>query len=417
MNVFKLLVLFLPVFTITAAPDYSATRDEVEKEAEERNESIVNEVPTGDIPFGEGLNAEAIKEGQETGTFRTRRLEQGEETLVKERMTANLTEWYLDSLEGNEALAQDLTKETDLSTSPFDGDESNGDFDLLAKQEAQDEALFGPMAKKADPAFAKAGSNSLNPAPHAPSQQGDSCMSAEGNSAELTVAPVKPTFSNPCDGQSFAEKNDCRLDGNKQMNSSSNGASGNSTQVGQPIVEPAPDKLQNVQTAGRSEKLKPSCPTQPRLAESVMPDVSSLISGDRQKFEQATLSGGLTSNAISYEPPQMQVAQTVLPWYQRLISWVLPVSTLARGELNATSTLRGQTGRAVQQNNLTKQNLEKTLADMHHHPDVHAEQQFANRVNLMLEAQHKFLESSLLPLATEEQEEMTKLANKSVKPF
>lgn len=404
-------VFFITGISLANTPNYTDNKNKVEEEAEARREDTANKIPFQTVPFRDDVTSEDVLQGQTTGQFNTGRSRREGEPSLQERFRAQALQWQANKIAEIAEFADDLTDQTERTTRHADGDDSNGGLDILAQQETADTDQHGPLAKRADPAFAKESSNQLNPAPDAPSQQGDNCMSAEGNATSLTVDPVAPTYANACEGSSFSEHSDCTMGAVKEINSESKGASANSTQVMQPVTEPNRQQLQTSKQASNKATANPTCPTAPRLAESKMPDVADLVKSDRQSFEQADLVAGRTSSALSAVPKvETYVQQKVLPWYKTLLVWIIP-STTAQ-----TTTLRGQTGTTGRENELVKQDFAKFLSDLNSYPDMAGEQQFANRMSQMMEEQNK-IKRTQLELTTQLRENLAEIANLKKKPF
>lgn len=404
-------VFFITGLTLASTPNYTDTKNKIEEEAESRREATAGEIQFNTVPFGNEVVPDDVTQGQTTGQFSTALSRREGEPSLQERFRAQSLQWQANKIAEIAEFKDDLTDKTERITRHADGDESNGGLDILAQQETADENQHGPMAKKSKPAFAEESSNSLNPEPHAPSQQGDLCMSAEGNSAELSVDPVAPTYDNACEGSSFAEHSDCTMGAVKEINSESKGASANSTQVMQPVTEPNRQQLQTSKQASNEETANPTCPTAPRLAESKMSDIANLIKSDRQSFEQANLVGGRTSSALSLTPNvETYVQQKFLPWYKILLAWVIP-STAAH-----TTTLRGETGNTGLENELAKKDFAKFLSDLNTYPDMAGEQQFAKNMSQMMEEQNK-IKRTKLQLSTQLRENLEDIANLKKKPL
>ncbi|NCP67540.1 hypothetical protein GW756_04680 [bacterium] len=408
-----LLALSATVIVFASTPDYKETKTEIEDEKKQRAEETASEIPFDTIPFKNDVTPGDVTEGQETGQFSTGLSRREGEPTLQERMRARelqFTASMLDQIAENRDM---LTDATERATRHADGDESNGGLDILAQQEAADVEQHGPKAKESKPAFAESSSSTLNPAPHASSQQGDECMDAKGNAASLTIDPLAPTYENACEGDSLSEHADCTMASSKEINSESKGAGGNSTQVMQPTMEPDRQKLGDVTTANNQKTQNATCSTAPRLAESKMENVADLVQSDRRAFEQADLVGGRTSSALSYQPtPEQYVLKKALPWYQNLLAWVIP-SSKAQG---TTGTLRGQTNTTGRENELAQQDFDKFLSDLKSHPDMADEQEFANRVSQMMEDQNK-IQRTVHELTTQFAENMEKIANLKKKPF
>ena len=238
-------------------------------------------------------------------------------------------------------------------------------------------------------------------------------MDASGNSSSLAINPVSETYAGACDGESFAEHSDCILGAVKEINSESKGGSATSTQVFQAPNTTDRTRLQNVDTANLIDYDIPSCPTEPRLAESVPPNIENLIAADRTAFEQMDLVPGSSTAAVAYVPSTV-VFQKEETWVQRLLGLILPSSVMAN--INPGDTIRGRTNTIGRENEIQKQNFEKMLSDLQSYPDMHAEQQFANRVSRMMEEQNRLLRTKEA-LTTQIQQNFTELANKTQVPY
>ena len=410
-NILTVIVLFITGTAFASTPDYTATKTEIEEEAEARQEEIADEVPLESVPFRDDVTPDDIIEGQETGQFNTALSRREGEPTLQERMRAMVLQWEAEKIAEIAELEDDLTDATERITRHTDGDDSDG-LDILAQQEAADEKQYGPKAKEADPAFAKADSTALNPAPHAASQVGDSCMSNTGNTASLTVDPIAPTYENPCEGDSDAEHNDCTMGAFKEINGNSNATGANSDQAMQPTVLPNSQQLQTAANAKNASTDIPSCPTAPRLAESKMDNVSDLISAERQSFEQADLVAGRTSTALSQKPKTESYVQVkILPWYKNLLAWMVPSI-----KAQTTTTLVGATDNAGRENELAKQDFAKFISDAQSYPDMAGEQLFANRMSQMME-EHNKINRTKLELTKQLREDVEKRANKPTKGF
>lgn len=365
-------VLFVGV-ALASTPDYRSTMDEIETEKTDRTDTVREKLPFSNVPFANDVTTDDVTQGQETGQFNTALSRQEGEPALQERFRAKTAQYLEARLTDLEAFEQDMTKQTDVLSSQA--------LEIVDQLDAKHEALVGKKGPKADPAFAKSSSNSLNPAPHS-SQQGDPCQSAEGNSASMEVAPVASQYDNACEGKSFAEHNDCTQGAVKEINSESKGGSANSTQVFEPTKPKIYDETQNVGQADYGATRLPSCPTEPRLAESKMENIASLVSSRRSKFEQADLVSSSSSSAFSVAPTTKTVVQrAMLPWYKNLFAWVFP-NTFAQ-----TTTLRGKTNNTGRKNELAAQDQAKFLSEAENYADMAGEQMFAKEMSTMVEQQ------------------------------
>jgi len=398
-NYLVLAFVLLASVAFANTPDYSSTIEEVQTEQEDRDAAAREALPYSNVSFGDDVTAEDVEAAQESGQLSTVRSRQEGDVAIQERFRAKEAAFYKARLADLEAFEQDLTKETTLIAEQTKT--------IVALQETEDENAHGPKAQTADPAFLESSSNSLNPAPHAKSQQGDACQSATGNSASLSVDPVASQYENACEGPSFAEHSDCTQGAVKEINSESKGASANSTQVFEPTKPKNYTETQDVGQAEYGKVVLPSCPTQPRLAETKMANVADLIKSDRTSFEQADLVTGRTSTAFTAQPAPQTVAQKlVLPWYKNLLAWVFPQTLASLGD---TTTLRGQTNNTGRENELAAQDFEKFRSDLRSHADMHGEQLFANRMSSMMEEQNKLLLTKL-ELTTQTSDNLEKIS-------
>ncbi len=397
MKYYLTLLSILSVSAVLASPpDYRSTMDEIETEKKDRTERVREKLPFSNVPFANDVTTDDVTQGQETGQYSTAQSRQEGEPALQERFRARTAQYIEARLMDLEAFEQDMTKQADVL--------SRQALEIVDQLDAKHEALIGPKASKADPAFAKDSSNTLNPSPHS-SQQGDPCQSAEGNSASMAVAPVASQYDNACEGKSFAEHNDCTQGAVKESNSESKGISANSTQVFEPIKPKIYDETQNIGQAYYAATTLPSCPTEPRLAESKMENIASLVSSRRSKFEQSDLVSSASSSAFTVLPiRKVVVQQALLPWYKNFFAWVLP-NAFAK-----TTTLRGRTNNTGRANELAAQNRAKFLSELNNYSDMAGEQMFAKEMSTMFDAQNE-INRNKLELIKQTSANLDKLAN------
>jgi hypothetical protein len=158
-----------------------------------------------------------------------------------------------------------------------------------------------------------------------------------------------------------------------------------------------PQNIAETETAKTRNFNVPSCPTQPRMAESVPPNIENLVAGDRAQIEQADLVINASNTVTAAIPKTKFMVQQTLPWYQRLLSFAFPSTVMANITPAAgfTETLQGRANTTGRANELQQQNFEKLISDLRSHPDMAAEQQFANTMSRMLEEKNKALRSQL----------------------
>lgn len=417
MKVFYL-ALGLCFFSLAGAePDYKAVNTEVEDEAEKGKKEDIDtiELSRDALIFPSDATADDLRKGSETGELTTARaLREGSQDNLQAQLRADMAEWHRAKFAELREIDANTRKSVEEATRYADEDPGNGDFDVVHQLTEFDKMLHGPKHKKSDPAFAKSSSNSLNSAPDPSSQQGDPCQDGGGNSAGAQMAAMGAMYPDACNGTSYAEILDCTKETIKRINSEAKGASCNSTQAMQPTAEPDKTKLQNVSQAETSDIPFPSCATTPREAETVMADVSGLVGADRSSFEQNSLTRSSENSTFAYEATSETYVQVkTLPWYGKLLAWVLP-STKAYGD--ATSTLRGQSGNTVAQSEVDKQNFAKANADLASHGSIAPAQDWANKSSQMMEELNKLMETN--KAETEKiQEHFKEIAELKMKPF
>ena len=416
-NLLLLLVLILPLVFAKAEPSRETTQSEVEEEAKRGEEEDPCKIPLteGALTFPTEASCDSLNTGNDSADLNTGSGggARGAVVNLQEQVNRGAVQKHLEMFQQMRKMREDLLKETEYATRYATEDTASG-FDVVHQLTALDEMIHGPKHKKAEPAFAKAGSTSLNSAPHAPSQLGDPCQSGGGNSAGLGVEALGALYSDSCSGTSYAEIMDCTKEAIKRINAESKGASCNSTQVMQPTVEPDKSKLQNVSQAESNSIDMPSCPTTPPESTTVMADITQLVGADRAAMQQRSLVSGGTTTAIAALPSVNQFAQkTALPWYGKALAWIFPSTNATRG---SASTQRAEAYATGGGRDIANQNFAKVLGDLSTHADMEGAQSWANKSNTMMEDFNKMAQASLQE-NTKIQEHFKQISELNMKSF
>lgn len=370
-------------------PAYADTNDVIGQEIEKRNKESVDTIKLTNeaLLFPGGATTADIEENFETGGVRTARSAGGEvEAAGQALFRRKMSQWHKEKFTELGEFNDNLREEVHLATRDSNGNCDDGGDDLVCKQLEKDKMLHGPKAIDPAAAFAKADSTTLNSAPHARSQQGASCQSAKGNSANISMAPQAATFSNACQGESLSERKDCKTQSLMRNDSESKGAAAATTKLMSPVMVAKPSQLGNINTAVNSPIKTASCPTSPSeaLAAGQLEDPLSPFKGARMKLEREVRTGERTRTA--QVPPRVAVKPETKPWYIQLIAWVLPVSTAAVG-----GDFRQDFANSIEENYIAELDFQKLIGDIESNADIAGAQDFYHMAAKGLENENKTL--------------------------